>query len=143
MGAQLGLLTAASLAAALAGCSGLSFDGGRVEVRLGDDRVAWADTDRRRLEEGCERVKIQKSWFVGVRYARTGQRTTLTCRFSGRFFVHVQPTYSSESGEVSPDGSAVYLVVGPKKRTLVASASVTESSGGSDLQYSRRYCSAA
>lgn len=104
--------------------------------------MAEADAGARRLDfEACTRVRTQRGWRVNLRYTRVEGTTELRCRFGGQFFVHVHPTFSSESGEVAPDGSAVYLVVGPKP-TIVASATVDRRSSASVLSFSRRYCRA-
>jgi hypothetical protein len=69
----------------------------------------------------------------------TRRATTLTCHLPRRFYVHVHPVYSSESGEFSPDGSAVYVVVG-KPRRFAASVTVMRRAAESALTYSGRYC---
>ena len=108
----------------------------RIEVRVADQVAAWADDDGREVDfDVCDKTATQQGWFVGIPYTHTKKPVTLSCRFRGRFFVHVHPTYSSEGGG-SADGSAVYLVIG-KKRTLVASAGTGEKA---QLSYWRRYC---
>jgi hypothetical protein len=113
----------------------------RIEVRAGDRRLAEADSGGREIDfDECERVKTQRSWFTGIPYARTKEKLKLVCRFRHEFFVHVHPVFTSESGEFVPDGSAVYLVVGTRRK-IVASASVVEAkSTPSSLSYSHRYC---
>jgi hypothetical protein len=111
-----------------------------VEVRVDDARVAWADADGRGADQDvCEPVRTQDGWFVGFEHERTTGPTTLRCRFPDRFFVHAHPTFSSESGELFPDGSALYLVAA-ERRSIVASASVADDSARSSLQYVKDYC---
>ncbi|HEU6445983.1 MAG TPA: hypothetical protein VFL61_13085 [Gaiellaceae bacterium] len=140
--------------ALLAGCSSERFEGtvrcedsaaevvydqGGVEVRVRDERVGWADAGDRGFGGECERVATQESWGTEFEYAQATGRVTLRCRFPARFFVHVHPTYSSESGEAFPDGSALYLVA-EEGRNIVVSASIQDDSGDSTLQFSERYC---
>jgi hypothetical protein len=111
-----------------------------VEVRMRGSRLGWADADGRGLDdEQCERVETQTGWFVGIRYRRTAEPVTLRCRLPGRFFLHANPSFSSESGEVFPDGSALYLVV-ERRRTIVVSAGLDDNPRNSSLTYSPRYC---
>jgi hypothetical protein len=116
------------------------FDVGRVEVRSGDEEVGWADAGDRVLNDDvCEKVATQTGWFVGIRYTRERRGATLRCRLPGRFFLHAHPTYSSESGEVFPDGSALYVVV-PARNTIVVSAGIGEDESRSNLSFSKRHC---
>ncbi len=111
-----------------------------VEVRLEGRSVAWANTAGRGLDvEACARTRTQQGWFTGLAYIRTRRATTLDCRFRGRFFVHVEPVFTSTSGGLLPDGSAVVLDVG-SRHTLVASATVARPAEQSSLAYSRRSC---
>jgi hypothetical protein len=138
------------------GCSGEGFEGtvacrgetaelrfdpsDGAEVRVAGEKLGWVDSGGRGLEEErCERVVTQTEWFVGIRYEHTARPATLLCRLPGRFHLHTHPTFSSESGEVFPDGSALSLVVGPRQ-TIVAGASVSDNSAKSLLSYSPRYC---
>lgn len=112
----------------------------RVEILAEDVEIAWADAGGRGVDDrACDRVPTQDGWFVGIRYERATGPITLRCRFPGQFFVHAHPSYSSESGEVFPDGSALYLVA-EEKQTIVASAGIGEDSEKSSLSYSERYC---
>jgi len=112
---------------------------GTIEVEAGGNRVAWADTEDRAIDfDACPRVRTLRAFRGGTRYARTTKATTLHCRISGGFFVHVQPSSSSESGDF-PDGSAVSLVVGPPNGRLpVAAAGV--GSHAASLAFAPRYC---
>jgi hypothetical protein len=147
-----------AVALLLAGCSGDGFEGTarcnatvaevvfdpneQVEIRTGGDRVGWADAGGRGVDDKtCKRVETQTEWFVGIEYTRATEPTMLRCWFPERFFVNVHPTYSSESGEMFPDGSALSLVA-EERRTIVASASITDASAGDSLQYSREHCTA-
>jgi hypothetical protein len=132
------------LMTATADCEGsvaeLSYrpDQQRIEVRLGGDMVATADSGLRHLDFGtCERSPTQRGWFVGYRYTRTQKPLTLVCTFHERFFVHVHPIYNSDGPLQAPDASAVYLVV-PGRRGIVASGSVGDER--SVLQFARRSC---
>jgi hypothetical protein len=117
------------------------FDPGEgAEVRLAEHRIGWADAGKRGLDaDRCERVATQTEWFTGIAYQRATKRVTLRCRLPGRFYLHAHPSFSSDSGEVFPDGSALYLVV-EQTRTIVASAGIGEDAEKSSLSYSRRYC---
>jgi hypothetical protein len=140
----------------LAGCSGGGFEGTvrcdgttatlvydpgeRVEILAEDVEVGWADEGARGLnEDACEQVPTQEEWFVGIPYRHPTSPTTLRCRLPGQFFVHAHPSYSSKSGEVFPDGSALYLVA-EASQTIVASAGIEKDSKRSSLSYSERYC---
>ena len=112
---------------------------GKLRVRERDD-VAWASVKGRGLDfEVCSRTRTQRRWFTGRPYIRTKQAMTLECHFRGRFFVHVQPIFTSESGGFTPDGSGVLLDVG-SRHLIVASASVARPTGQSSLSYLRRFC---
>jgi hypothetical protein len=107
---------------------------------LAENKVGWADAGGRGLDdERCARVETQTGWFTGIRYEHVAEPLTLRCCLPGRFYLHAHPSFSSESGEVFPDGSALYLVV-ERKRTIVASAGVGDSAAKSTMSYSRRYC---
>jgi hypothetical protein len=146
----LALLTACSVegfegtAACLGDTAEFRFDpSDGAEVHGAGEKLGWADADGRGLDdEHCERVTTQTGWFVGITYERTSQPMTLRCRLPGRFYLHAHPTFSSESGELFPDGSALYLVI-EKRRTIVASAVVGEDSANSAVSFSRRYCTPA
>jgi hypothetical protein len=115
--------------------------GESVDVILGERALGSADAGGRALDNAnCEAVATQDGWFVGIRYATVTESATLDCRFADRFFLHAHPTYSSESGELFPDGSALYVVV-PKKNTIVVSASIGDDASKSRLMFSERYCS--
>jgi hypothetical protein len=112
---------------------------GEIEVLRGNKTVAWANASGRGLAFGaCPEVATQRGWR-NVPYSLTKKTTTVTCRLPHRFFVHVHPVYSSQSGEVVPDGSAVYVVVG-KPRKMVASATVMQRASESAFTYSRSNC---
>jgi hypothetical protein len=149
--------TAIAIAALVAGCSTGGFEGTvrchvaiaevvfnpgeRVEIRAAGDTVGWADPGDRGLDdEACERVATQDSWSTPGPYERATEPITLRCRFPGRFFAHTHPTYSSESGEEFPDGSALYLVA-EEGQTIAASASIGENPTNSSMQFSELYCS--
>lgn len=155
MKAALGCICAAAIAV-LAGCSSSGFEGTtrcnaavaevvydpgkQVEIRVGGQRVGWADAGDRELnEEACERVATQTEWFVGVEYMRVTQPMTIRCRFAQRFYVHAHPTSSSESGETFPDGSALYLVA-EEAKTIVASAAIADDPAEGSLRYARSHC---
>jgi hypothetical protein len=140
----------------LAACSGGGFEGtvlcpgqsvevtyhpaDGVAVTMAERRIGSADAGDRELdEEECETVATQTGWFVGISYTKIAEPVGLQCRFPSRFFLHAQPTYSSESGELFPDGSALYVVV-PKRNTIVVSASIAEDDADSRLMFSKRYC---
>jgi hypothetical protein len=133
---------------ATARCSGttveLRFDpAGSIRVETGGRTVAEADAGGRRLAfDVCPRARTQRGWGTGSRYTRTDEPVILSCRLDKGFFVHVHPTSSSESGELSPDGSAVYLTIktGAALPLIVASAVVDEREARSTLTYSRRFC---
>jgi hypothetical protein len=109
-------------------------------LRVDDARVAWADADWRGADQDvCEPVRTPDDWLVGFEYERTTGPATIHCRFPKRFFVHAHPTFSSESGELFPDGSALYLVAA-EQRSIVASASVADDSARSSLRYVKDYC---
>jgi hypothetical protein len=113
------------------------------EVHGAGEKLGWADADGRGLDdEHCERVTTQTEWFVGMTYEHTSEPVTLRCRLPGRFYLQAHPTFSSESGELFPDGSSIYLVI-EKKRTIVASAGVGEDPATSTISFSRRYCTPA
>jgi hypothetical protein len=118
----------------------LRFEPKRIEVRAGGETVAQATTERRTIDfDTCARTPTQQGWFTPRPYARSNDSTTLTCRFRAGFFIHVHPVYSSQGGEDLPEGSAVYLVVG-RKRKLVASATVESNPRRGTLQFLRDYC---
>jgi hypothetical protein len=121
----------------------LKFDpSGSIRVEIAGRTAAEADAGGRRVAfDACPRVGTQRAWRTGTRYTRIRSPVILSCRLRQGFFVHVHPTFSSESGEFDPDGSAVYLVIGgPHQRLIVASAAVDERSSRSSLAYSRRFC---
>jgi hypothetical protein len=129
---------------ATARCTGsaaeLRFEPKRIEVRTGGETVAEATTKGRTIDfDMCARTRTQQGWFTPRPYARSDESTTLTCRFRAGFFIHVHPVYSSQGGEDRPEGSAVYLVVG-SKRKLVASATVESNPRRGTLQFLRHYC---
>ena len=126
----------------------LDFDPeGRIETRVRGETVAFADSARRGLNyDACAKARTQREWFVGVRYTAVNERTTLTCRFPGRFAVHVHPVFPSWSGGRAA-GSAVYLVLGKQvkpgpgpNRTMLASAAVLERPDESGVSFAPRYC---
>jgi hypothetical protein len=138
---------------ATAKCQGsiveLEFDPeGHIEARTHGKTVASADVEGRELSyDTCAKAPTQGGWAQsGVRYTKLHKQTTLTCRFPGRFFIHIHPVSASWAGE-RPAGSAVYLVLGKRvspgpgpQRTILASASVMERSSESDVVFVRRYC---
>lgn len=112
---------------------------GEIEVLRGNKTVAWANGSGRGLDFGsCPQVATQRGWR-NVPYSLTKKKRTVTCRLPRLFFVHVHPVYSSQSGEIVPDGSAVYVVVG-KPRKMVASATAMQRDGESAFTYSRSNC---
>lgn len=152
-------LTTFGALALLTACSGEGFEGtvacrggtaefrfdpsDGAEVHAAGEKLGWADADGRGLEdEHCERVTTQTEWFTGITYEHTSQPMTVRCRLPGRFYLHAHPTFSSESGELFPDGSSLYLVI-ERRRTIVASAGVGEDSAKSAVSFSRRYCTPA
>lgn len=121
----------------------LAYDpGGRIDVRVGDKTVAAADAARRGLNYNvCADSPTQRGWNTAIPYTRLKERTTISCRFPGRFSVHVHPVSPSWAGG-RPAGSAVYLVLGKRlrpgtgpNRTILASASVVERSEESRLVF--------
>jgi hypothetical protein len=154
---RLALGAAAALAlVAAAGCGGLKgqdtatarcdataaefeFDpSGHIRVRVDGHVVAEADSGSRGIDfDACPRARTQRGWATGTRYTRTITPTQLRCRFAGDIFIHVHPTATSDSGDIS-NGSAVYLVIGPN-RLIISSASVTDGRSGS-LAFSRHFC---
>jgi hypothetical protein len=126
----------------------LEFDpAGRIEARVGNAIVAWADAEGRSVDyDVCDEAPTQGGWSAGIQYMWVRKPTSLTCRFPGHFSIHVHPTYRSDP---LPDGSAIYLVLdqrlkpppGPN-RTILASASVERDSSSSSLAFSRRHCTA-
>lgn len=129
----------------------LDFDPeGRIDARVRGETVASADSERRGLNyDACAETRTQRRWFIGVRSRTVNERTTLTCRFPGRFSVHVHPVFPSWSGG-SPAGSAVYLVLGKRvgpgpgpNRTILVSAAVIERPDESDVTFAPRYCRAS
>ena len=141
---------------AAASCRGsvvdLDFDPkGHIEARAGGRTVASADIASRRVSyDACAKARVPRAFSQsGVRYARMKTRVQLTCRFPGRFVVHVYPVSPSWAGE-RPAGSAVGLVLGRRvgpgpgpHRTILASATVLTRSGESDVVFVRRYCTAS
>jgi hypothetical protein len=135
---------------ATAACRGpaaeVRFDpGGEIEVSVGGKAVAWANRGGRGLAFAvCPQVRTQRGWRT-TQDTVTRKATTLTCHLPRRFYVHVHPVYSSESGEFSPDGSSVYVVVrsrgglSPHWR-FAAAATVMRRDGESALTYSSRSC---
>jgi hypothetical protein len=126
----------------------LDFDPeGRIEARVSGKTVASADVEDRRLGESCVKAPTQDSWSQGgLRYTTIKNRTTLTCHFPGRFYVHTHSVSASWAGERRV-GSAVYLVLGKRvrpgpgpQRTIFASASVVERADESDVVFAPRYC---
>lgn len=126
----------------------LDFDPeGRIETRVRGETVASADSARRGLNyDACAEARTQREWFIGVRYTTVNEGTTLTCRFPGRFSVHVHPVSPSWAGG-RPAGSAVYLVLGKRigpapgpNRTILVSASVIERPDESGVTFAPRYC---
>jgi hypothetical protein len=139
--------------AATAKCQGsiveLDFDPeGHIEARSGGQTVASANVASRELsDDACTKAPTLHAFSQsGVRYARLMERTTLICRFPGRFFVHVASVSPSWAGE-RPAGSEVALVLGKRvgpgpgpQRTILAAAVVLERSDESNLLFVRRYC---
>jgi hypothetical protein len=135
---------------ATAACRGpaaeVRFDpGGEIEVSVGGKAVAWANRGGRGLAFAvCPQVRTQRGWRT-TQDTVTRKATTLTCHLPRRFYVHVHPVYSSESGEFSPDGSSVYVVVrsrgglSPHWR-FAAAATVMRRDAESALTYSSRSC---
>ena len=114
-----------------------------VEVRVGDEAVAWATGHGRGIDPGvCEQVETQRESFVGIRYATLRKATTLSCRVPGQLFVHVSSVHGKTHGEEEPDGSTVSITFGVRP-TIAASAGVDERSETSTLSFSRRYCKPA
>ena len=130
----------------------LDFDPeGKIEARADGKTVASADVGSRRVSyDACAKAPVPRAFSQGrVRYTRMKTRTTLSCRFPGRFVVAVYPVSPSWAGE-RPAGSAVGLVLGRRlgpgpgpRRTILASATVLKRSGESDVVFVRRYCRAA
>jgi hypothetical protein len=141
---------------AAASCRGstveLDFDPkGHIEARAGDKTIASADVVNRQVSyDACAKTPVPGSFSQsGVRYTRMKTRTTLTCRFPGRFVVAVYPVSPSWAGE-RPAGSNIALVLGRRlgpgpapQRTILASATVLRRSDESDVVFVRRYCSAS
>ena len=141
---------------ATAKCQGsiveLDFDPkGRIEARTSGQTIASADVGSRELRyDACTKVRTPSGYSErGVRYTTIHKRTTLTCRFPGRFFVNADSVSTSWSGDW-PAGNSVSLVLasavrpGPgPKRTILASAVVLERSNESYVVFVRRYCVAA
>jgi hypothetical protein len=141
---------------ATARCQGstveLDFDPeGHIEARTGGQTVASADVSSRKLNyDACTKVPTQNGWSQsGVHYTTMKKRTTVTCRFPGRFFVHAESVSTSWSGDF-PAGSGVSLVLGKRvvpgpgpKRTILAAATVLERSDESYVVFVRRYCLAS
>jgi hypothetical protein len=121
-----------------------------IEARVRGFTVAAADVTRRALNHGdCAETPTHRGWDTRLRYTTVATSTTLTCRFPGRFSVHVSSLSPSWAGE-RPAGSAVGLVLGRRvgpgtgpNRTIVASASVLERSDESELVYAPAYCTAS
>jgi hypothetical protein len=130
----------------------LDFDPkGHIEARAGDKAVASAGVATRRVSyDSCTKTPVPRAFSQsGVRYARMKTQVKLTCRFPGRFVVHVYPVSPSWAGE-RPAGSAVGLVLGRRlgtgpgpRRTILASATVLTRSSESDVVFVRRYCTAS
>jgi hypothetical protein len=130
----------------------LDFDPkGHIEARTGGKTVASADIVSRSVSyDACAKTPVPRAFSQsGVRYARMTTRVTLSCRFPGRFVVHVYPVSPSWAGE-RPAGTNVGLVVGRRlgpgpgpQRTILASATVLSRSDESDVVFVRRYCTAA
>ena len=121
-----------------------------VDARVRGITVASADRTRRGLNHSaCKETAAQRGWDTRLRYEIVARRTTLACRFPGRFFVHVHSVSPSWAGE-RPAGSAVGLVLGKRvgpgsgpNRTVVATASVLERTDESQLVYAPRFCAAS
>ncbi len=121
-----------------------------VDARVRGITVASADVTRRGLNHSaCKETAAHRGWDTRLRYEIVATRTTLACRFPGRFFVHVHSVSPSWAGE-RPAGSAVGLVLGKRvgpgsgpNRTVVATASVLERADESQLVYAPRYCTAS
>jgi hypothetical protein len=127
----------------------LEFDPeGDIEARADGKTIAVADVTRGDLKgDVCETTPSPRSYNQGgVRYTRLKTPTTLTCRFPGRLVVTISPVSPSWAGERAA-GNSVGLVVGRRfarnlgpHRTILASATVLERSGESDLVFVRRFC---
>jgi hypothetical protein len=138
---------------ATARCQGsiveLDFDPeGRIEARSGGQTVASADLVSRELSyDACAKAPTQHGWSQrGVHYTMVKDRTTVTCRFPGRFFVHAESVSASWSGD-APAGSGVSLVLGRRvgpgpgpQKTILAAATVLERSDESNVVFVHRYC---
>ena len=134
-------------------CSGsvveLEFDpAGRIEARTEGEKVAEAGTHSDHLnDDDCAKTPPPHAFSqAGVRYTRIEDPTTVTCRFPGRFLVHVYPVSPSWAGE-RPGGRAIGLVLerrigrapGPP-RVILASASILDRHEESNVVFVRKYC---
>ena len=129
----------------------LEFDPhGAIDARVGAITVASADASQRGLNHtACSETPPHRGWDTRLPYETIATRTTLICRFPGRFFVQANSVAPSWAGE-RPAGSAVGLVlarrVGPgsgPNRTIVASATVLERVEESRVVFAPRYCTAS
>jgi hypothetical protein len=121
---------------------------GNIEARADGKTIAVADVRSGDLKDDvCEVTPSPRSYNQGgVRYRRLTTPTTLTCRFPGRLIVTISPVSPSWAGERTA-GHSVGLVVGRRftrnlgpHRTILASATVLERSGESDLVFVRQFC---
>jgi len=127
----------------------LEFDpDGDIKARADGKTIAVADiTGGEVKDDVCEMTPRPRSYNQGgVRYTRLKTPTTLTCRFPGRVVITISPVSPSWGGERAA-GNSVGLVVGRRftrnlspHRTILASATVLERSGESDLVFVRRFC---
>jgi hypothetical protein len=127
----------------------LEFDPeGHIEARADGETVAAADVTSRDVnDDACTKTPAPRAFNQGgVRYTTLKTRATVTCRFPGRFVVHVYSVSPSWAGE-RPAGSAVGLVLGRRitrnpgpQRTILASATVVERSEESVVSFVGRFC---
>jgi hypothetical protein len=127
----------------------LEFDPeGDIEARADGKTIAVADVTGGEVKDDiCELTPSPSSYNQGgVRYTTLTTPTTLICRFPGRLTVTVAPVSPSWAGEQAA-GNAVGLVVGRRfarhlgpHRTILASATVLERSGESNVVFVHRLC---